>query len=387
MDRVIYLDNAASSWPKPSGVAKAMCEAVENYAANPGRGAHQLALEASRQIYTCRVALAELFGVGNPENIIFTKNTTEALNIPILCFLKKGDHVLTTGVEHNSVIRPLEYLRQKGEITYSLVPTDEVGAVDLNQLEASLQVFPHTSLLIASHASNIVGTVFPVEQACMLAKRYNVKVMIDGAQTAGVFDIPVEKWGIDFLAFPGHKGLLGPQGTGGLYINPEIDIPPLLFGGTGGNSESKEMPIVRPDRYESGTLNTPGLAGLRAGVEYIREQGIAVIHEREWKQTQTILQKLRNMEHIEVYGPPIDQERAAVIAFNIRGIESNEVAYMLDKIYNIAVRAGFHCSPVGHQTIRTLHKGVVRISPGYFTTDQEIDTFIGAMEEIIAELS
>jgi len=387
MGNIIYLDNAASSWPKPPGVGKAACEAIENYAANPGRGAHQLALEASRQIYLCRVALSELFGVGNPENIIFTKNTTEALNIPIAGYLKKGDHVLTTGVEHNSVIRPLEHLRQIGEITYSIIPTNAEGEVDLNQLEDALKTYTDTSLLIISHASNIVGTIFPLEQACMLAKKYHVKIMVDGAQTAGVFDIPVEKWGIDFLAFPGHKGLLGPQGTGGLYMNPEINVRPLLFGGTGGNSESKEMPHVRPDRYESGTLNTPGLAGLRAGIAYIQEQGIDAIREHEWNQTHTILQKLQKIDHIDIYGPPIDRQRAAVVAFNIHGIESNEVAYMLDKIYNIAVRAGYHCSPIGHQTIGTLQKGVVRASPGYFTTDQEIDTFIGAIEDIVGELS
>ncbi|OEH86486.1 cysteine desulfurase [Desulfuribacillus stibiiarsenatis] len=385
MERYIYLDNAASSWPKPLEVATATYNAITNYGANPGRGAHKLGLEAGRIVYGCREKLAKLFHVENPSNIIFTKNTTESLNIPLMSFLKAGDHVLTTSVEHNSVIRPLEYLLTKG-ITYSMIPATQTGETDLNELEKQLKHHTNTKLLVVSHASNVLGTILPLEEICKLAKIYNITVLVDAAQTAGVIDIPVEKWGIDFLAFPGHKGLYGPQGTGGLYIHPEVVLEPILYGGTGGNSESKQMPTVRPDRFESGTPNTPGLAGLKAGVEFIQSVGMDKIREHESMLVALLLDKLQHMPLIQTYGPPIGIERAAVVAFNIKGIESNEVAYMLDKIYNIGVRAGMHCSPCAHTTAGTLQQGIVRVSPGYFNTHADIDTFVDAIEEIIEEI-
>ncbi|OEF97322.1 aminotransferase class V-fold PLP-dependent enzyme [Desulfuribacillus alkaliarsenatis] len=384
-DDILYLDNAASSWPKPPEVAKATYETILNIGANPGRGAHSMALEAGRIIFNCRKNLAKLFHVDNPSNIIFTKNTTESLNIPLLQYLKTGDHVITSSLEHNSVIRPLEFLKSKG-ITYSALPVNNFGETDVERIEEQIRQYPNTRLLIVSHASNVVGTLFPLKEACKIAKRNGVRVAVDGAQTAGVFDTPVEEWGIDFYAFPGHKGLFGPQGTGGLYISPDIELEPLLYGGTGGNSESKEMPTVRPDRYESGTPNTPGIAGLNAGVSFINEQGIDLIREHEWMITRTMLEKLQGLDKVNVYGPPISIERAAVVAFNIVGIESNEAAYMLDKVYNIAVRAGHHCSPAGHTAIGTLQQGIIRASPGYFNTIADVERFIDAIEEITEEM-
>jgi cysteine desulfurase family protein len=385
MDQIIYLDNAASSWPKPPQVAKEVYNAIEKYAANPGRGAHRLALEAGRIVYGCRAALAELFHISNPSDIVFTKNATEALNLPLLCYLSEGDHVITSSVEHNSVIRPLEYMQAKG-ITYSTINADAAGKTDVDEIEKEIIKHPNTKLLVVSHASNVIGTILPLENACKLAKKYNIKIMVDAAQTAGIIDIPVEPWGIDFLAFPGHKSLMGPQGTGGLYISPEINLPPLFHGGTGGDSESKVMPNIRPDRYEAGTLNTPGLAGLHAGIKFILDTGMSSIREHEAGLTRMIMERLQNINKVHIYGPPINEQRAAVVAFNIQGIESNEVAYMLDKVYNVAVRAGMHCSPIGHRTIGTLEQGVVRVSPGYFNTKEEIDIFVDAVNDIVEEL-
>ena len=386
MEKIIYFDNAASSWPKPPSVAQAVFDAINDMGANPGRGAHKLALEAGRIVYNCRNNLAELFQVKNPNDIVFTKNATEAINLPLLCYLQPSDHVITTSLEHNSVIRPLEYLRQSRQIEYSLFEADRKGMFDLNYLEELFKKQANLKMLIVSHGSNTLGTIFPLQEACQLAKQYRIRILVDSAQTAGVYNIPIEAWGIDFLAFPGHKGLFGPQGTGGLYITPEIEMAPLLHGGTGGNSESKEMPTVRPDRYESGTPNTPGLAGLDAGITYIRQQGIDKIREQEWILTKYIMEKLHMIDGIEIFGPPIEQERAAIISFNIRGLESNEVAYMLDSVYNIAVRAGLHCAPSAHETVGTLSSGMIRVSPGYFNTIGQADVLIDAIEEIVSEI-
>lgn len=385
MNDVIYLDNAASSWPKPAAVAVAVAEAVSNYGANPGRGAHTLALTAGRKVLTARKQLARFFGASNTEDIIFTKNTTEALNLPLQAYLQAGDHVLVSAVEHNSVIRPLEYLKQKG-VTYSRIAANSQGVTTIAGVEEALTRHPNCKLLAVSHASNVVGTLFPLAETSELLKKHDVKLLVDAAQTAGVYDIDVNQLKIDFLAFPGHKGLLGPQGTGGLYINPEIELSPLLYGGTGGNSESRAMPTTRPDRYESGTPNTPGIAGLMAGLDFINQTTLATIREHEWQLTSRLLTKLQNIPIATIYGPEHTVQRAAVVAFNLAGMESNEVAYMLDKVYKIAVRAGHHCSPDGHQTLNTIQQGVVRVSPGFFNTTSDIDKLIEAVEEIADEI-
>jgi cysteine desulfurase family protein len=377
---IVYLDHAASSWPKPPQVIEAMAECVREYAANPGRGAHRMSLAASRVLFETRCNLARLFGVGNPNDIVFASNASEALNLAIKGFVKSGQHVVTTSLEHNSVRRPLEYVKRKigADVTY--VPADRAGRIDVKRLEAALT--PRTSLIVCSHASNLLGSIVPVEDIAEVARRHGARLLVDAAQTAGTYPIDIEKMGIDMLAFPGHKGLLGPQGTGGLYIAPDLEIDPLIHGGTGSRSEEPGMPSVRPDRYEAGTRNTPGIAGLNEGVKIILHETVETIHTKERKLTERLMEGLSRLPGLEILGPKAGEDRAGIVSFVLQGAESSEVADMLDKKYGIAVRAGWHCAPLAHETAGTLETGAVRASVGYYTTESDVDRLIEAMEEI-----
>lgn len=385
MKDIIYLDNAASSWPKPDGVSQAVAKAIDNYGANPGRGAHQLSQAASRTISACRQGLADFLEIEDADNLVFTKNASEALNLVILNYLGAGDHAICSHLEHNSVVRPLEAMRARG-VTYSILPTDARGNHDLSDLKEELEKHPQTKLLVLSHASNVLGNIFPVREAIELGHQYGVKVLIDGAQTVGYLPISVRELQVDFLAFPGHKGLYGPQGTGALYISPNIDLQPLLYGGTGSNSESAHMPQDRPDRYEAGTMNTPGLAGLAAGLAFVKETGLDKIRDHEQGLVKYLMEKLAEIPAIHTYGPGPEEDRAPVLGINIIGLESNELAYMLDEIYGIAVRGGLHCAPLAHKIAGSLNQGIVRISPGYFNTREDIDKLVEALREIIEEI-
>lgn len=377
---MIYLDNAASSWPKPPGVAENMQECVRVYAANPGRGSHQLGMKASRIVFEARKKAAKLFGVKNPDNIVFTMNATHALNLGIKGLLKAGDHVITTTLEHNSVRRPLEFLKKMDvELTY--VKADEQGRFDAESIRPEIR--ENTRLIVVTHGSNLTGTLLPVREIGQLAKEHGIVFMVDVCQTAGVYPIDVEEMNIGLLAFTGHKSLYGPQGTGGLYIHPDLEIEPLMQGGTGGYSELIEMPTTRPDRYEAGTLNTAGIAGLLAGLKFLEETGLDKIRAHEEALTDRLHKGLLEIQGVTVYGPPLGESRVPIISFSVEGFESHEIGFILDRNYEICVRSGLHCTPLAHETVNTIEQGLVRASIGYFNNEAEIDALINAIREIV----
>jgi len=379
-DGIIYLDHAATSWPKPPAVYAAVMKTMEEDAANPGRGSHQMAVRASRVLFDTRKSIAKLFRIANPNDIAFTLNTTMALNMAIKGLVKPGDHVITTAVEHNSVRRPLELLKRLYAVEVTEVNTDEQGHLDVKQISAAIR--HNTRLVVVNHSSNLLGTILPIAEIGSLTRSRGITLLVDAAQSAGIVDIDVEAMGIDLLAFPGHKGLLGPQGTGGLYIHPNVDLEPLLYGGTGSQSESLEQPKVRPDRFEAGTQNTPGLAGLRAGVQYVLQETTQRIYEHEWMLTQRIMSGLRAVEGVRILGPELGQPRTGIVSFVIDGVDPSETAFILDQHYQIAVRSGFHCTPLAHGTAGTLATGAVRASVGCFTTELEADALVAAVREI-----
>jgi cysteine desulfurase family protein len=379
--RVYYFDHAASSWPKPPTVIKAMVESVEHYGANPGRGSHQLAVKASRTLFDTRVNLARLFGVKNPNDISYASNTTEALNLAIKGFLRQGDHVITTSIEHNSVRRPLEYLKRTKNIQVTYVAADATGQVKAKDVEDAVQA--NTRMLICNHSSNLLGTVLPVAEFAEICKKRGIRLLVDAAQTAGVYPVDVNRMGIDMLAFPGHKGLLGPQGTGGLYIHPDLAIEPLLHGGTGSQSEAIDQPSVRPDRYEAGTQNTPGIAGLNEGVKFIQSMTVEAIHQKEIRLMDILYEGLSSTKGVRCLGPlPGTVEKTGIVSFVMNGVDPSEMAFVLDQTFQIAVRAGYHCSPLAHETAGTGSVGAVRASLGYSTTEEEVDHLIQAVKEI-----
>ncbi len=377
---MIYLDNAASSWPKPTEVLAKMEECLREYAANPGRGSHQLSMKASRVIFEARRKVAGLFGVKNPDNIIFTQNATEALNMGILGYLKQGDHAITTMIEHNSVRRPLEYVRRERGVELTYVQGDGSGLISPESIREAIQ--ENTKLIVVTHGSNLTGTLVPIAEIGAIAKEHNIVLLVDVCQTAGVYSIDVEEMNIGMLAFTGHKSLYGPQGTGGLYLHPEIDLDPFMHGGTGGYSELLEMPSTRPDRYEAGTRNTVGIAGLLAGIAFIESIGLEKIREQEERLAFLLQKGLEAIPGVTVYGPALGEPRVPIISFTVEGFESHEIGFILDRNYQICVRSGLHCTPVAHETIGTVEQGAVRASLGWFNTEQEVEALIQAVAEI-----
>ncbi|WP_159888105.1 aminotransferase class V-fold PLP-dependent enzyme [Paenibacillus puerhi] len=376
----IYLDHAASSWPKPPEVVKAMVECMEQYAANPGRGSHAMAVKASRTLFEGRKQLAKLFRIKNPNDISYALNTTMALNLAIKGFLQEGDHVICTAVEHNSVRRPLEYLRQTRDVKVSYVKTDAQGHLNLDDVAAAIG--PTTRLVVCNHSSNLLGSILPLSDLGELCRGRGIKLLVDAAQTAGTVDIDVNSMGIDMLAFPGHKGLLGPQGTGGLYVHPDIELDPLLHGGTGSQSEAIEQPTVRPDRFEGGTQNTPGIAGLVEGVKWVQRETVERVYQHEWNLTQQMMEGLLGIEGVEILGPDIGQAKTGIVSFTVAQTDSSEIAFILDQSFGIAVRAGYHCTPLAHETAGTMERGAVRASVGCFTTESEVEQLVEAIREI-----
>jgi cysteine desulfurase family protein len=376
---MIYFDNAATTWPKPEAVYKAVDKFMRELGANPGRSGHRMALEAGQIIVEARSLVAKLFNVPDPSQVIFTLNTTEALNLGIKGLLKTGDHVITSSLEHNSVVRPLETLRNKG-IKVTKISTSASSGLLPRQVEEAIK--ENTKLIILTHASNVTGVINPIREIGKIARARGVVFMVDSAQTAGVFPIDVQTMGIDMLAFAGHKGLLGPQGVGGLCLSSDLQLTTLKEGGTGGNSESPLQPENYPDRYESGTSNTPGIAGLVAGLQFLSQIGIEQIREKERILTERLLSGLQLIPRVIVYGPPLGTERASVISFNIESMEPSEVSLILDQSFEIATRSGLHCAPDAHRAIGTLMKGTVRLSLGYFNTVEEVDKCLEAVSTI-----
>ncbi|MEW8973886.1 MAG: aminotransferase class V-fold PLP-dependent enzyme [Tissierellaceae bacterium] len=376
---MIYFDNAATSFPKPNSVYDKIIRSMKEYGANPGRSGHRLALEASRGIFETRNLLSKLFNTGNPMNIIFTFNCTDSLNLGIKGILESGDHVITTSMEHNSVLRPLKYLESMG-VEHTIVGANNMGMIDPVDIKNAIR--SNTKLIITTHVSNLTGSIMPVSDIGKIARESGIYYLVDGAQSVGIYDIDVEKMNIDILAFPGHKGLLGPQGTGGLYIRDGINLKSIFQGGTGSASHSLEQPEIKPDKYESGTLNASGIIGLGEGVRYIMEKGIENIRVHEEELTKHFIEELINVDRVKMYGPLDISKQGAVVSLNIRNMDSSELAYILDQEYDIAVRPGLHCAPLAHETIGTFEQGTVRFSFGVFNTHDEIEIGVKALKEI-----
>lgn len=378
---MIYLDNAATTWPKPEGVWQAV-EGLIKKGANPGRGGHRMALDVGRIVLETREALAKLFNAGDPSRMVITANATESLNLALKGYLKAGDHVLATAMEHNAVARPLQVLMQQG-VEVSYLPCSPEGFLDPRQIEKGIK--KNTRMVVMTHASNVTGTLMPIEEAGQIARNNGLVFLVDAAQTAGVYEIDVEKFKIDLLAFPGHKGLLGPQGIGGLYIREGIDLQPLKEGGTGSNSESLFQPDELPDKYESGTLNTIGIAGLGGGISFLMEKGLENILLHERLLTKRLLEGMMEIKGIKIYGPIDEKKQAPVISFNFIEQDSSEIGFILDRVFNIASRTGLHCAPLAHQTMGTLEQGTVRLSMSCFNTEAEIDFVLEALQKIASE--
>ncbi len=379
-DDIIYLDHAATSWPKPPAVLEAVQHALLHESANPGRGSHRMAVQASRTLLKARQQLARLLDVRNPVDIAFTANTTIALNMAIFGYVRPGDHVIATMTEHNSVWRPLEALKRSLGIQVTYIPVDACGQLDLHEVDQAFTA--QTRLLICNHSSNLLGSILPAAELAQLAHRHGACILLDIAQSAGHIPVKLQEWEIDMAAFPGHKGLLGPQGTGGLYIAPELDLSPWLYGGTGSQSEEADQPSVRPDRYEPGTPNTPGIAGLAAGVQYVLDQGIESIAAHEQQLVARLWDGLSDIKGLRVLGPAADEPRTGIVSFVMEQQDPAQIAFQLDRQYGIAVRAGMHCTPLAHRMAGTVATGAVRASVGYGTTEQHVDQLLEAVQFI-----
>lgn len=380
---MIYFDNAATTFPKPESVYRAVDSCLRNFCANPGRGGHKLSLQSGRVLLEARELISELFNVNSPENIVLTHNATEALNLALKGFLKKDSNVITTSMEHNSVIRPLKALERYG-INTTIVQCNEQGEIDVCDIEKEIR--KETVLIATTHASNVVGTILPIEEIGALAKRYKLDFLVDASQTAGVFEIDADKMNISMLAFTGHKGLMGPQGTGGLYVRKGLALNPLKEGGTGSMSESLYQPEIMPDRFESGTHNTPGIAGLCAGISFIKDKGINNIRAHELELARCFMDGLKELKGVKVYGTRELNKQAPVISINIGSIGSSEISYILDQTFDIATRSGLHCAPLAHKTLGTLEQGTVRFSFSYFNSKEQIYEALDAVKHITREL-
>ena len=379
---MIYLDNAATSFPKPEGVYQVIDHFNRSIGANPGRSGYATAREAARIVAETRGLLAQLFHVDEPNQIVFTANATEALNLCLKGLLRPGDHVITTVTDHNSVLRPLRSSVEQKQINVTWVQCDSTGLVDPEDIRMALR--PNTRLVCLTHASNVTGAIHDINAIGALAHDNGTLFMVDAAQTAGYIPINVQEMQIDLLAFTGHKSLLGPQGTGGLYIKPglERDIPPFCEGGTGSESSSDRQPDKMPDRFEGGTHNTPGLAGLGAGVRFILDTGVETIQAHERSLTNRLLDQLASIPGIKVYGPPVGQHRAPVVSFSLAGWPPLNLAHLLASAFDIATRSGLHCAPLIHRYLGTANTGTVRASIGYFNTVEDIDALCAALRQI-----
>ena len=376
---MIYLDNAATTFPKPSSVYKSVMKAMKVYGANPGRGSHKMAIEGARIIYETRELLAELFNMDDPMKVIFTFNATDSLNTAIKGILSSGDHVVTTEMEHNSVLRPIKELENFG-VENTIVKCATDGTINLNDLESAIR--GNTKLIVTTHVSNLTGTIFPAEEIGKICKEYSIPYLLDASQSAGVLNIDMKKYNIGLLAVPGHKGLLGPQGTGALLINSDIEIKHLKEGGTGSQSSSLEHPNFYPDKLEAGTHNLPGIAGLNAGLKYILNRGTESIYSHEKALLDTFIIGLRKNPKIKIYGPESIEHRISVVPVNIDGMDSSEVANILDTEYDIAVRPGLHCAPLAHKAIGTENLGAVRFGVGPFNKETDIIAAVDALNKI-----
>lgn len=378
---MIYLDNSATSFPKPPQTAEAVRRCLTMYAANAGRGSHKMSLMAAEKIWEARTRLANLFGIQKPERLVFTLNCTDSLNMGLYGLLQEGDDLIISDMEHNSVYRPAVALSEKGVRTL-LAESDAAGMVSLESIEK--EITPRTRMICLQHASNVGGGINPIREIGAMARSRGILFMVDAAQTAGSVPIDVEKDNIDLLAFPGHKGLLGPQGTGGLYVREGITLRPFRRGGTGSASESVDMPSFLPDRLESGTQNLPGIAGLSKSTQFILQTGQERILQHERRLTKRLMEHVCDMRGVTVLGPHDIRQRTGVLSVAFSDRDPTEVAGILDRNYGIAVRAGLHCAPLAAKRFGVLEKGSLRFSPGVFNTMQEIEYAASALGKILA---
>lgn len=378
----IYLDNASTSFPKAPTVATAMSDYITNRGININRGSYALAYDVEDIIYTTRQRLNTLFNGHDPSHVIFTQNVTMSLNMVIKGLLKAGDHVLVSSMEHNAVMRPLTQLLDKG-ITFDTIPCDSTGSIQMDSIEPLIR--PNTVALIINHASNVCGTIQPLESIGPICKAHNLQFIVDAAQTAGVIPIDVKVCHIDALCFTGHKGLLGPQGIGGIILTKEMaqNLTPLIAGGTGSFSHLETLPTHMPDAFESGTLNLPGIIGLNEGLAYIESQGMENIHNHELALTQSFLEGLQSIDGINIVGKQNIQDRTAVVSITIDGMDPASIAYELESNYHIMTRVGLHCAPRAHQTLETYPEGTVRFSFGYANTHKDVETALSALHRIV----
>lgn len=378
---MIYLDNSATTFSKPKEVIDAVVECLKN-SGNSGRGNSEVSLKASRIIFETRENLAKLFNIKNSKQIAFTSNSTEALNIAIKGCFNLGEHIISTTLEHNSVLRPLYEIQDKG-VNVSFVTADKNG--NINYDDFTKLINSDTKAIICTHASNLTGNLLNLSIIGKICKKYNLLFIVDASQTAGVFPIDVEEMGIDILCFTGHKSLFGPQGIGGIYVRENLNIRPLKSGGTGIKTFSKTQPLEMPTLLESGTLNTPGIAGLNAGVKFIMEIGIENIKTHELSLMWKFYESLKELKDVKIYGDFSTRERAPIVTINIKDYSSEDVAEELLSTYNIVTRAGGHCAPLLHKDLGTEKNGAVRFSFGFFNTIDDVIYTVNAIKKIISE--
>ncbi|AGB42065.1 cysteine desulfurase family protein [Halobacteroides halobius DSM 5150] len=378
---MIYFDNAATTWQKPEIVYQTVDDVLRNKSGNPSRGSHQIALEASRVIFKARNKVANFFNIPDSRQIVFTKNATEATNLVFKGLLEKGDHVIISSLEHNAIARPLHRLEEEGIISLTVVDTEEGKEAFLKNIEGIIT--DQTKLIAMTHASNVTGNILPIKEVGEIAKQQGVYFLTDVAQTAGIVPLDVQELKVDFLIFTGHKGLFGPQGVGGLYLTSDIKFKPLLEGGTGGSSKERLNPDMLPDKYESGTLNTPGVAGLKAGIEFIEKTTLEEIKAQEEKLVEQLMIGLEKLEEVEILTSQMGQDKVGVTSFRVKGVEPATIGHILNSKYDIAVRTGIHCAPLAHQSIGTYNTGTVRVSFSYFNTLKEVEQLLKALQEII----
>lgn len=378
---MIYLDSAATSYHKPDGVARAVAEAI-SHMGNPGRGAHEASLDASRVVYGTREKMAELFGAEEASQIVFTANSTESLNIAIQGLLDPGDHVITTVMEHNSVLRPLYLCQQRG-VSLTILPFSAAGTVTPEAIEAVIR--SNTRMIVCTHGSNLTGDLNDLEAIGRVCKKHHLLFVVDASQTAGVFPIQMDSMNIDVLCFTGHKSLMGPQGTGGMCVRKGVRIRPLLVGGSGIDSYSKIHPQVMPIALEAGTLNAHGIAGLSAALDFIKKVTPDVIRQREEELTRRFVSQIKSIPGVKLYGNYEQFPRAPILSLNIMDYDSGEIADVLAQDYGIMTRAGAHCAPLMHEALGTKSQGAVRFSFSYFNTEEEIDQAANAIRELVEE--
>ena len=376
----IYLDNAATSFPKPKEVADAVYDFMINNGTSSGRGSYKKAMQSDYIVYECRKLIGNLFNFDDPKKVVFTSNVTDSLNIAIRGILKENDHVITSSLEHNAVWRCLKTLEKDINIKIDTVECSKDGITNPEGIKKYIR--KDTALIVFTQASNVLGTIQPIKEIGKIARENKIVFLVDAAQSAGAMKIDIKEDNIDILAFTGHKSLLGPMGTGGLIINTDIDIKPLKAGGTGGDSAYEYQPDYYPNHLETGTSNVSGIAGLRAAIKFLNKEGIDNIHNKEKKLTKYALQRLETVKDIEIYGPKDCEKILSVISFNIKNKRPEDISTILDQKYDIMLRAGLHCAPTAHSVINTKDRGSLRIGIGYFNTKDDIDKLVEALNNL-----